>query len=71
MLQSTNTKCNCPTCLDSRYEKFNRVDEDSIYSPPFEELKGGKIFVSLDEISATEKEELFKRFGFGGLNGND
>lgn len=58
--------CECPTCKDSRYELFNKVSEngDSIYIPPFEELKGGQIFVNIDAISDTEREELFKRLGF-------
>ncbi len=60
---TANTICNCPTCFDSRYEKFNEVGRDSIYAPPFEELKGGKIYVSLDAISDIEKEELWKRLG--------
>ena len=55
--------CGCYACRDSRYEKFNVVDEDCIYSPPFEELKGGKVFVSLDAISDIESEELWKRLG--------
>jgi hypothetical protein len=57
--------CYCPTCKDSRYEFFNKVSEngDSIYIPPFEELKGEKIYVSLDAMSNIEKEELLKRLG--------
>ena len=60
-----DTICHCPTCNDSRYEFFNKVSEngDCIYIPPFEELKGGKIYVSLDAISDIEKEELWKRLG--------
>lgn len=53
-------KCNCPKCNDSRYEI---MDGDSDYFPPFEELKGGKISVSLGTISDIEREELFKRLG--------
>lgn len=59
----------CPTCKcndnDSSYEFFSFVHEDSVsdYPAPIDELPGGKVFVSLDVISDTEKEGLWKRFG--------
>lgn len=63
MSNHNKNKCKCP--CHGPYKAFNIVHEDSIsdYAPPYSEIQGGKIYVDLDQISDTEKQELFKRFG--------
>jgi hypothetical protein len=60
-------ECNCYCCRDSRYEKFNQVDEDgdSVYAISLEDLpQNGRTYIALDTtISETEREELWKRLG--------
>lgn len=58
--------CRTCKCNGSEYETFNIVHKDSIahYTAPLDELRGGKLFVSLDSISQEEKLELTKRFGY-------
>jgi hypothetical protein len=57
--------CSTCTCNDSEYETFNIIHKDSIahYTAPLDELRGGKLFVSLDSISEEERNELWKRLG--------
>jgi hypothetical protein len=60
--RDNNKKKNFPSNIFN-YEQYNISDEDSIYSPKFEERQGGQIFVSISEIRKIVNEELDKRLG--------